>query len=499
MQAPPPADFETLLQEGLTRYRNGAYADALAAYEQAGQLLPSHRSHHGRGDCLLALGELQPAIEAYRDALALSPRYFRSHMNLAETLRRLNRTDEARFHLRQANLFKPDDPHIQRLLCALPFAPGWQDVPVSSGPIAAQSPRHRRRALLAYPAVHVTDSSQTTNVYQAWGLLLRRAFEAAGWQVDARRSSDFGGEVSPLSGSDRYDFALLLDYSGPNIARCVLGLRRQAEVVAYFNESADAAYTRPSNRPEQADVYFQASLCGPADFDHRSQWRQNDYLRIVPPFRTLAPDSSLPRTAVLVNGPMPPRYAVRFEAEMARSMRFAVDVNALLRRLRAGLPPQIELLQLLPDTLSRLALFEHDGEPRPFGCPDWRIDAIDGVTNIEPLPIAGLRPLLARCAHYVVTHQESFGGLVLDALSLGLTVHYPGSPLLRSHALAAMRTAEGFRVSRAPQLRAYASLDELQSQLDEGPAAPAELLEPAALAGQMMADCERVLARRSRP
>jgi hypothetical protein len=113
------------------------------------------------------------------------------------------------------------------------------------------------------------------------------------------------------------------------------------------------------------------------------------------------------------------------------------------------------------------------------------------------MAIDGLRPLLARCAHYVVTHQESYGGLVLDALSMGATVHYPCHPLVHSCALVAMRTELGFRPSQAPQLRPYTSLDGLVLNLGAPSVQPAHLLEPASLAAQMATDCARLLTTRA--
>jgi hypothetical protein len=483
--------FEANLEFALGLYRAGDYVKSLEAYEIACQQ-PSHRGHHGRGDCLLAMNEPKAAVAAFRAALRLAPRYFRSHLNIATALLHLGRVDEAVFHARQADRFKPGDPNIHAMLAKLPEAPIWQDVSVDPGSVPdirhATGDARARQVLLVYPAARVTDSSQTTNVYQAWGLLLRRAFEAQGWQtVACTPAALVSGDANQFAGG-KFQFAVLLDYSGSHIGSLVTALRQLARTVAYFNESASPQYTAGVPDNGCPDFYYQASLCGPAEFDYQTQWASSHRLRIVPAFRTLAAAAHSGATAVLVNGPFPPRYALRFEEEIRRGIRFSVDVNALVHRVRSDLPDATPVLLLLPELESELEGFTHEGQARPYGLPEWRVTPVPGVTAVEPMAIEGLRPLLARCAHYVVTHQESYGGLVLDALSMGATVHYPRDPLMRGHALVAMRTNQGFRESKLPQIRSFSSLDELLSNLRTAMPDPAQMLEPAVLVRQMIED-----------
>ena len=64
----------------------GRHAEALASFERALALRPEAPTMVGRGSCLLALGRLDEAIEAYRAAIAHDGAYVDAHANLGSAL-----------------------------------------------------------------------------------------------------------------------------------------------------------------------------------------------------------------------------------------------------------------------------------------------------------------------------------------------------------------------------------------------------------------------------
>ena len=73
-------------------------------------------AYHWLGVALYEAGQLEPARDAYRAALALSPRFLGARVHLSHTLRQL---DDPRGALREAETArrqKPDDPEVWHAL-----------------------------------------------------------------------------------------------------------------------------------------------------------------------------------------------------------------------------------------------------------------------------------------------------------------------------------------------------------------------------------------------
>ena len=85
--APPATRAKALVQLGNLAAAGGAFADAIARYDDALTLAPGEASAWlHRGQALVALGRPAPALEAFQQACALDPRNFRAHYNFAALL-----------------------------------------------------------------------------------------------------------------------------------------------------------------------------------------------------------------------------------------------------------------------------------------------------------------------------------------------------------------------------------------------------------------------------
>ena len=84
-------------------------------------------AYHWLGVALYEAGQLEPARDAYRAALALSPLYLGARVHLSHTLRQL---DDPRGALREAETArrqKPDDPEVWHALGLAYLAQGDKD------------------------------------------------------------------------------------------------------------------------------------------------------------------------------------------------------------------------------------------------------------------------------------------------------------------------------------------------------------------------------------
>lgn len=89
-------------------YVDGDYAAMRVLLEKAVALLPSSpRAHSRLADVLLALDEVEPAIERWRYALSLRPSMVESRLQLATALARLGKIDKARRQLEEAVRWAP--------------------------------------------------------------------------------------------------------------------------------------------------------------------------------------------------------------------------------------------------------------------------------------------------------------------------------------------------------------------------------------------------------
>ncbi|MBL8714731.1 MAG: tetratricopeptide repeat protein [Myxococcales bacterium] len=73
-------------------------------------------AYHWLGVALYEAGQLEPARDAYRAALALSPQYLGARIHLSHTLRQLGDARAALQQAETAHRQKPDDPEVWHAL-----------------------------------------------------------------------------------------------------------------------------------------------------------------------------------------------------------------------------------------------------------------------------------------------------------------------------------------------------------------------------------------------
>ena len=78
-------------------------SQTLAAVGDADRLI-------AQGNAMEDAGDIEVALNCYRDAAAIAPTYARAHMNVGNALRTLNRIDEAVLATREAVRCEPTSP-----------------------------------------------------------------------------------------------------------------------------------------------------------------------------------------------------------------------------------------------------------------------------------------------------------------------------------------------------------------------------------------------------
>jgi Flp pilus assembly protein TadD len=102
-----------LLEEGVSRFHAGRYAEALAAFEKTLGINDGHvRAHAGRSFALAQTGRPEAGLTAAETAVRLNPEYARAYAARAFCLHRLKRRDEAKATYEYALSLAPDDPSI---------------------------------------------------------------------------------------------------------------------------------------------------------------------------------------------------------------------------------------------------------------------------------------------------------------------------------------------------------------------------------------------------
>ena len=95
----------------------GQLDEAIAAYRQAIALKPNYpEAYSNLGNALRDKGQLDEAIAAYRQAIALKPDYPEAHSNLGNALKDKGQLDEAIAAYRQAIALKPNYPEAHNNL-----------------------------------------------------------------------------------------------------------------------------------------------------------------------------------------------------------------------------------------------------------------------------------------------------------------------------------------------------------------------------------------------
>ncbi len=84
-----------LWRRGYLLHMGGAYEDAVAAFSESIELLPTAQAHTFRGWSLSMLGRLNEAIAACKEAIRLDPDYGNPYNDIGVYLIDLNRPEEA--------------------------------------------------------------------------------------------------------------------------------------------------------------------------------------------------------------------------------------------------------------------------------------------------------------------------------------------------------------------------------------------------------------------
>jgi tetratricopeptide (TPR) repeat protein len=94
---------------GATNERTGRFEQAIQAFKQAIRLSPTnHAVHYNIGNALRRQGKLDEAVTAYRKALSIKPDYVGAHNNIGVALREQGRLDEAIAAYQRALAVRPD-------------------------------------------------------------------------------------------------------------------------------------------------------------------------------------------------------------------------------------------------------------------------------------------------------------------------------------------------------------------------------------------------------
>ena len=114
--APPAQDARAALARAVSLHQKGDLEGAVAAYRESLALAPSVEGRSNLGAALAALGRYREAIEAYRDALALAPEDGRIRYNLALAYYKSADLVRAAEELQSLHARQPDEARTTLLL-----------------------------------------------------------------------------------------------------------------------------------------------------------------------------------------------------------------------------------------------------------------------------------------------------------------------------------------------------------------------------------------------
>ena len=114
--SPPPDDARAALARGVSLHQKGDLEGAVAAYRESLAIAPSVEGRSNLGAALAALGRYQEAIEAYRGALAMAPSDARIRYNLALAYYKSADLPRAAEELEALRARQPDDVRAALLL-----------------------------------------------------------------------------------------------------------------------------------------------------------------------------------------------------------------------------------------------------------------------------------------------------------------------------------------------------------------------------------------------
>lgn len=103
-----PADAQN--EQGIGYLNQGQHEKALDCFKRATKLDPRFAAaHNNLGGTLVELGRPEKAIASFKSALRLNPSYAQAHQNMGVALRMLRRHSEAIAHFERALRLKPED------------------------------------------------------------------------------------------------------------------------------------------------------------------------------------------------------------------------------------------------------------------------------------------------------------------------------------------------------------------------------------------------------
>ncbi|PSN18326.1 hypothetical protein C7271_13070 [filamentous cyanobacterium CCP5] len=108
-----PREARYYCNRGLVYFQAGQFLEALADFNQAiGLSQHLDQTFNNRANCYAALGHIEAAIADYAQAIDLNPFNIKARINLAVTLRELERYDEALDLLDEALVFNQLSKHV---------------------------------------------------------------------------------------------------------------------------------------------------------------------------------------------------------------------------------------------------------------------------------------------------------------------------------------------------------------------------------------------------
>jgi tetratricopeptide (TPR) repeat protein len=141
-----PRNFEAPLWLSILMRRAGNHREALGLAERALSLNEqSPEVQNQLGSCLLSCGQMEAAVQCFRNAIVLNPRSAPFYDNLGNALRSLGKTEEAVAAYRQALTLEPDAVstlfRLGDLLATLPDPPGVESCAQAILRLEPQSPQ----------------------------------------------------------------------------------------------------------------------------------------------------------------------------------------------------------------------------------------------------------------------------------------------------------------------------------------------------------------------
>jgi tetratricopeptide (TPR) repeat protein len=117
---------------GNAKVATGEYVEAVSVYRKAIELQPSAAKHYNLANTLARVGRFDEALASFHDVLALDPRFLAAGINLSSLLKQLERLDEAEAVLRRFLEHYPDETELHwnlslALLQAGKFREGWAE------------------------------------------------------------------------------------------------------------------------------------------------------------------------------------------------------------------------------------------------------------------------------------------------------------------------------------------------------------------------------------